>query len=256
MKKIAGCLLMIVVGIYIAFFPVSAATIIVPGYGETGWKTYSYTFNTDWKGTFGIGVSNYVDMENDSRMLVDNLSIGPLGNQGFETGDFSGYKVYGDSNTIFSMVSSGNGTIYTPTKGSYMASIRSSYFYDDTTGSTYYEDTSEWGGTNGAYITFSLDVTERATLTFDWAFLAGDEYPYSDFAFVFGQPYCGQPTLTSCSKSSSLKPLYSSIGDCPEKFTDILAQIGDTPPEQVPEPGTLLLLGFGFLGVALLRKKQ
>jgi hypothetical protein len=237
-------------------FPATAATIIVPGYGETGWQTYSYTFNTDWKGTFGIGVSNYSDMENDSRMLVDNLSIGPSGNRGFETGDFSGYAVYGSEAYVYESTTSYNGKIYKPTEGLNMANIVSSYFYDDTTGSTYYEDTSEWGGTNGAYITFSLDVTEGATLTFDWAFLAGDEYPYADFAFVFGQPYCGQPTLTACSKSPSLKPLYSSIGNCPEKFTDILAQIGDTPPEQVPEPSALLLLGFGFLGVALLRKKR
>jgi len=253
MKIFVRFLMMIVVGICMAVIPAAAATIIVPGYGETGWQQYSYTFNTDWKGTFGIGVSNYNDMEMDSKMLVDNLSIGPLGNQGFETGDFSGYAVYGRDAYVYASATSYDGNIYTTTEGFNMASIVSSYFYDDTSGWIYYEDTSEWGGTNGAYITFSLDVTGGTTLTFDWTFLAGDEYPNADFAFVFGNPNCG-PVPTLCMSPLGEQKLYSS-GNCPEKYFDVLAKIGDEP-NPVPEPSTLLLLGFGFLWIAYLSKKQ
>jgi len=253
MKRILLNALIIVIGLCALVVPVSAAPIIVPGYGETGWQTYSLTFNNDWRGTFGIGVSNYGDMEMDSRLLVSNFNIGPSGNASFEKGDFSGYMVYGDSNAVVSMALSYNGNIYTPTKGSNMASILSSYFYDES-GWTYFEDTSEWGGTNGAYISFPLDVTGGTTLTFDWAFLAGDESPNNDFAFVFSQPKCGGPMPTLCETFIGTTTLFSDSGNCQEPYFEKIAEIGEAVP--ITEPATLVLLGFGIMGIGIMRLKQ
>ncbi len=253
MKKLALCLMLAVASLSVAIFPATAAPIIVPGYGETGWQTYSHEFTSDWRGTFGIGVSNYGDMEMDSKLLVGNLNIGPPGNTRFETGDFTGYTVYGDSNAVISQAISYNGSIYMPTKGSYMASILSSYYYDDTGGWTDYIDTSEWGGTNGAYITFPLDVAGGTMLTFHWAFLAGDEYPNADFAFVFGQPKCGGPAPTSCETFLGARPMLSSSGDCPEQYFEKIAEIGEAV--SVPEPATVMLLVCSLIGLVGLRKK-
>jgi hypothetical protein len=253
MKRTLLNALIIVIGLCALAVPASGAPIIVPGYGETGWQTYSLTFNNDWRGTFGIGTSNYGDMEMDSRVLVSNLNIGPPGNTSFETGDFSGYTVYGVSNAVVSMALSNSGNIYTPTKGQNMASILSSYFYDES-GWTYFEDTSEWGGTNGAYITFPLDVAGGTTLTFEWAFLAGDESPNNDFAFVFGQPKCGGPMPTLCEQSFGARPLFSDAVNCPEPYFEKIAEIGETV--SVPEPLTLVLLVFGIIGIGVLRKSS
>lgn len=253
MKRSLLNALIIAIGLCMQVVPVSAAPIVVPGYGETGWQTYSLTFNNDWRGTFGIGVSNYGDMEMDSKVFFGNLNIGPAGNTSFEKGDFSGYTVYGDNNAVVSMALSYNGNIYTPTKGSNMASILSSYFYDEN-GWTYFEDTSEWGGTNGAYITFPLDVTRGTTLTFDWAFLAGDESPNNDFAFVFGQPKCGGPMPTLCETSIGATMLFSDSGNCQEPYFEKIAEIGETV--SIPEPVTLVLLVFGIACIGVLRIKQ
>jgi opacity protein-like surface antigen len=252
MKKLALCLMLAVASLSVAIFPATAAPIIVPGYGETGWQTYSHEFTSDWRGTFGIGVSNYGDMEMDSKLLVGNLNIGPPGNTRFETGAFTGYAVYGDNNAVISQAISYNGSIYMPTKGSYMASIFSSYSIDDS-GGTYYVDTSEWGGTNGSYITFPLDVLGGTMLTFDWAFLAGDEYPNADFAFVYGQPQCGGPVLTSCETLFGARPVLSDSGSCSEPYFERIAEIGETVP--VSEPATVMLLVCSLIGLAGFGKK-
>jgi hypothetical protein len=252
MKKLALCLMLAVVSLCLAVFPAASAPIIVPGYGDTGWQTYSHEFTSDWRGMLGIGVSNYGDMEMDSKLLVGNLNIGPPGNTRFETGDFSGYTVYGHSNAVVSQQISYSGGIYIPNKESYMAMLLSSYYYDDTTGWTDYVDTSEWGGTNGAYISFQLDVTGGTTLIFDWAFLAGDEYPNADFAFVFGEPKCGGPVLTSC-ETFGARPMLSGSGDCPQPYFEKIAEIGKTV--SVPEPPMAMLLVCSLIGIAGLRKK-
>ena len=72
---------------------VSNAVIIIPPYGETGWQTYSHTFETEWEGYVGIGVSDYMDTIYESYLLIDNfVTVGiPVGNPSFEEGDFTGY---------------------------------------------------------------------------------------------------------------------------------------------------------------------
>ena len=72
---------------------VSSAVIIVPDFGETGWQTYSHTFEEEWEGYVGIGVSDYGDEVWGSILLIDNFATVGISivNPSFETGDFTGY---------------------------------------------------------------------------------------------------------------------------------------------------------------------
>lgn len=201
---------------------ISNATIYVPSYGETGWQTWTMTFDSDFSGTAGIGVSNEGDYFLDSVLLIDRLvNFGPASNQGFELGDFTGYTVYGTAEVVTGATSY-FGTPYSPTEGSKMAKLTSNN-----------EDTSEFPGpgtpTNGAYLTFLIDVAEGTTISFDWNFLAFDYFPYEDFAFLFGQN--GQ----------------NGMGEI--VHFEVLAQI-------IPEPATMLLLGFGLVGLAGFARKK
>ena len=107
---------------------VSNAVILVPSHGETGWQTYSYTFEEPWSGWVGIGVSDDFDETLASYLLIDNLvNMGPSGNQSFEMGDLTGYTVL-DRDTPLSTApsfvpstTSCGGTTYTPTGGTLMA---------------------------------------------------------------------------------------------------------------------------------------
>jgi hypothetical protein len=84
----------------------------------------------------------------------------------------------------------------------------------------YDADTSSFGGTDGAWITFSVDVKKGTTVSFDWAFLAMDYYPFRDFAFLVAWSPAGKI-----------------------EYFEKLAEI-------VPIPPSLFLLGSGLIGLA------
>jgi hypothetical protein len=199
--------------------PAGADTLHVADYGWTDWQHYSFTFNGDWSGTVGIGVSNWDDTDYDSALLLDNLvNLGPEGNRGFELGDFSGYDFHG--NAAGSWVTTGpygDGS-WSPTEGDYLAVLWSND-----------ADTPYGGGTDAAWLSFELTATQGQTVSFDWAFW-GDEAPYYDYAFVLAQSPTGET-------------------DHFEK----LAEIGTNP---VPLPPAVLLLGAGLVGLGGLSRRR
>ncbi|MFC1752265.1 hypothetical protein ACFL96_02600 [Thermoproteota archaeon] len=160
MKKIIACL--VVAGL-LGFASNAFAFIEVPSYGETGWQTFSHTFEESWSGFIGVAVSNFGDEDVDSALLIDNFNIDILGNEGFELNNPTGYITLGSANIVPSFTSY-NGNTYLPTEGSLMGQL--------------------WS--NGAYVAIAQQLSFAAgeTFAFDWAFLAFDYAPYRDFAFL------------------------------------------------------------------------
>lgn len=215
----------------------SGAVMEVQSYGETGWQTYSYTFDQAWSGLIGIGVSDEGDDEVPSFLLVDNL-LGPgITNGGFESG-FTGYITYGSGATTGSGATSYGGTVFTPTHGSSMAILDS--IDGDSSAYTDFADPyllppvfqSDADATDGTWIEFWLDADTGDTVSFDWNFFTTDYWPLEDFAF-----------------------LYAAIpGQGEYDNFEILAKIGTD--QQVPEPGTLILLGSGLFGLGAYSRRK
>ena len=55
----------------------ASAWVYVPDYGDTGWKSYTYTAGSGgFTGTAGFVVSNVIDTSAYPELLLDNLSQG------------------------------------------------------------------------------------------------------------------------------------------------------------------------------------
>jgi hypothetical protein len=210
----------------------AAAWVYVPDYGDTGWKTYTYTADPGgFTGLAGFVVSNAYDTAAYPELLLDNLSQGPAGNAGFELGNFTGYDWVGYSwlyADIYSQRTSAKGTLYEPTEGYYLADLMGLSSGVDTSG---FQNATGEAGTVGAIMEMTLALTDGQQFSFDWAFLGNDMAPGHDFALFY------------LKDSSSGKIV----------FSQGLAQIGSP----VPVPPTFVLLGSGLLGLlGLIRRRQ
>ena len=218
MKTAKGLLFAIIIMGAGAWATTAQAVITVPDYGDTGWQTWSHTFDSPFAGTVGIGVSNADDTAASSQILIDNL-VGPVSvssNAGFELGDFTGYVLAGSGDVVTSATAY-LGNIYAPTEGSEMALLTADG-----------PDTSAFGGTDGSWITFPINAATGDVFSFDWAFLAQDYAPYHDFAFLFANDNTGQ-----------------------QVYLEQLATI-----TTIPEPATLALFGVGLLGLGFSRRRK
>jgi PEP-CTERM motif len=202
----------------------ASAWVYVPDYGDTGWKSYTYTAGSGgFTGTAGFVVSNVIDINAYPELLLDNLSQGGGGtNRGFELGHLSGFTLVGTSfANVSALVTAYSYTSYTPTEGYYFADLQGLH-----TGVSTSQFTNATGqpGTVGSILETAITLNPAAHFSFDWAFLAGDMSPWNDFALFY------------------LKDAHGGI-----VFSEGLAQIGSAPA--VPLPSTLLLLGSGLFGL-------
>ncbi len=93
----------------------------VGDYGSTGWATFTYNVTATGDLTIGFGVMNTGDEALDSHLLIDNLEVNGSTVQSFESGDFTGWTVFGDANVV-TLHDEGGGS---PTDGTHMAVLTS-----------------------------------------------------------------------------------------------------------------------------------
>ena len=195
------------------------AWVFVPDYGDTGWQTYVYqTGPAGFTGTAGFVVSNVIDDSAYSELLLDNLSHGGgLSNRDFEWGDYSGYTLWGDSCAeVTGSVTAYSGTIYNAAQGEYF-----SHQLGLGTGvsTAAFQNARRQAGTTGCILETSISLPPGSRFTFNWAFLAGDQSPWNDFALFYLKDTNGKVV-----------------------FSKGLAQIGAAPAP----PAINLLLDVGF----------
>ena len=222
MKKML--IIMGTVLLVLSFNCAASAWIFVPDQGDTGWQTYNYTVGSGgFAGSAGFVVSNVIDNNAYSELLLDNLSLGGEGtNQGFELGNLSGYNLLGTSfANVTDSVTAYSYTTYTPTEGYYFANLQSLFNGVDT--SQFFNAAGEVG-TVGSILETAITLGAGTTFSFDWAFLGNDYSPWNDFALFYLKDQSGNIV-----------------------FSEGLAQLGTAPP--VPLPSTLLLLGSGLCGL-------
>jgi hypothetical protein len=220
---ISLCVIALAIGLFI--LP-AQATIFVPSYGETGWQSFTiyYTGSNPFTGFANWLVANTIDTALNSELLLDNISQNALGNPSFETGNYTGYVLGALSNgqVVGSSTSSGGNT-YLPTNGSFLSS---QFSFGDNAGA--FQNATGAFGTDGSFLKTPIIVFGGGSFSFDWAFLAHDYFPFTDFAAFY---------ITDCQGN--------------QVWYDVLAQIGPS----APVPPSILLLGSALLGLVGLRRK-
>lgn len=198
----------------------SQAWVAVTDYGDTGWRTFVYQAGpAGFSGTAGFVLSNVIDDAAYSELLLDNLSHGGgLKNRDFEMGYYSGFTVCGDECAeISTYVAAYSGKIYTSTRGEYF-----SHQCCLSTGvnTAAFKNARGQAGTTGSILETAISLPPGSKFTFDWAFLAGDQSPWQDFALFYLKDNHGQIV-----------------------FSAGLAQIGPVPAGVPPAISLLLDLG-------------
>jgi hypothetical protein len=163
----------------------SQAWVFVPDKGDTGWQTYAYKAGpAGFSGTAGFVVSNVIDHSAYSELLLDNLSHGgDPANCDFEKENYSGFDLLADSYAeITTSASASGGKIYQPSRGDCFSrqcgvgpGISTAAF----------QNARHQEGTCGSILETAITLSPGERFTFDWAFLAGDQSPWNDFALFY-----------------------------------------------------------------------
>lgn len=197
------------------------AWVFVLDNGDTGWRTYVYqTGPAGFTGTAGFVVSNVIDDSAYSELLLDNLSHGGgYSNRAFELGDYSGFKLLGDSYAeVTTTATDSSSKVYTAPQGAYFSR---QLCLGTAVGTGTFQNARGQAGTSGCILETSISLPPESRFTFNWAFLAGDQSPWNDFALFY------------------LKDTEGKI-----VFSEGLAQIGAAPASV--SPAILLLLESEF----------
>ena len=165
----------------------ASAWIYVPGQGDTGWQTYTYTAGTGgFIGTAGFVSSNAVDNIAYSELLLDNLQGGGGTNPSFETGNLTGYTVVTEppqasSVNVTSLVTAYSYNAYSATNGTEFADLQSLYLNNASSNwgvtTSQFTNASGQSGTTGSILEREITLAAGAAFSFDWAFLGNDTYP-------------------------------------------------------------------------------
>lgn len=214
-------LLLVSLFLVFTFSSPAAAFIEAPPVGATGWQLLEWTPDSSFDGQVGWVVSDWGDMVVPSFLLLDNLSHGPTGNQGFELEDLTGYGSAGSVYVDTSFLELGLGV--DPYAGSYMA-ILDSVEGDSGISTTVYG----YDGTDGSELYFDLSLDADETFSFWWNFATTEEGGYLDFSLFF--------TVEDESVLSTW-------------------ELGQAAPVAIPIPGAVWLLGSGLVGIVGFRRK-
>ena len=163
----------------------SHACVFVLDNGDTGWQTYVYQAGpSGFSGTAGFVVSNVIDDCAYSELLLDNLSQGgDPANCDFEKGNYSGFDLLADSYAeVITSVTATNGKIYQSSRGNYFSHQCG---MSPGVSTAAFQNARRQTGTSGSILETSITLPPGSRFTFDWAFLAGDQSPWNDFALFY-----------------------------------------------------------------------
>ena len=168
-----------------AVLNVDGTVTFTPNANFSGAADFSYTVSdgsaTSASATVTVNVGAVADAPS---LTVGSVSEGGAVNQGFETGDFTGWATIGQG----SVVTQSDG--YSPTDGSYLAVLNTNGASQENIESFLglSQNTLDQQGngdvTSGAATELQLQVTAGDVVTFDWNFVTTDYLPYNDYAAV------------------------------------------------------------------------